>query len=179
MISIHAPRVGRDRDAGGQGRRAVISIHAPRVGRDQERANLLRAKSVFQSTRPVWGATTIMDGFHFSDIFQSTRPVWGATANICRAALVTRNFNPRAPCGARLKAVTAEKLIIKISIHAPRVGRDDLPAALSAAEVDISIHAPRVGRDGIPPESATMLVHFNPRAPCGARPIKAKPRRSK
>ena len=81
LISIHAPRVGRDRALRQQ--RAMtqaISIHAPRVGRDQERANLLRAKGVFQSTRPVWGATIVGD---YSDkngeTFQSTRPVWGAT----------------------------------------------------------------------------------------------------
>ena len=56
--------------------------------------------------------------------FQSTRPVWGATDIKC----------------ARL-------MVLPISIHAPRVGRDlrkrDFRDIVSA----ISIHAPRVGRD--------------------------------
>ena len=61
----------------------VISIHAPRVGRDEFRGRDDGMDPQFQSTRPVWGATTY-DGP--TDImlntFQSTRPVWGATANL-------------------------------------------------------------------------------------------------
>ena len=37
--------------------RVVISIHAPRVGRDVVAAIQLYAHPRFQSTRPVWGAT--------------------------------------------------------------------------------------------------------------------------
>ena len=58
-----------------------------------------------------------------SDIFQSTRPVWGAT-------LGTLVF----------------PLAGIISIHAPRVGRDD-DMEDREGYVSISIHAPRVGRD--------------------------------
>ena len=57
-------------------------------------------------------------------IFQSTRPVWGATA---------------------LKATVDGS--ITISIHAPRVGRDDIEK-ITYVHIAISIHAPRVGRDG-------------------------------
>ena len=56
----------------------------------------------FQSTRPVWGATSAMDYTRAKAIlFQSTRPVWGATRGIAKNHGVTI-----------------------ISIHAPRVGRD-------------------------------------------------------
>ena len=77
----------------------------------------------FQSTRPVWGATTVRAVFFDRNVFQSTRPVWGATScHRCRrvrcavsihAPRVGRDlpgnpvgqasacFNPRAPCGAR------------------------------------------------------------------------------
>ena len=34
---------------------------------------------VFQSTRPVWGATLQIHFLTVSWMFQSTRPVWGAT----------------------------------------------------------------------------------------------------
>ena len=34
-------------------------------------------------------------------VFQSTRPVWGATIDIVHANKICRGFNPRAPCGAR------------------------------------------------------------------------------
>ena len=57
-ISIHAPRVGRDHvDGDGSGGAKVISIHAPRVGRDPMRLMRPLMRLLFQSTRPVWGAT--------------------------------------------------------------------------------------------------------------------------
>ena len=125
VISIHAPRMGRDsrashcslhvcdfnprapygarlapalqRDAD-----AYISIHAPRMGRDSIRARCSILTGRFQSTRPVWGATFIFFFQHDEPvIFQSTRPVWGATKII---ALLCSDA--------------------KISIHAPRMGRD-------------------------------------------------------
>ena len=77
--------------------------------------------------------------------FQSTRPARGAT----HAHLRRRR-------GAR------------VSIHAPRTGRDHLRLVLLLDPL-VSIHAPRTGRDrtlmaGSPPPSC-----FNPRAPHGAR----------
>ncbi|EEQ48793.1 hypothetical protein HMPREF0908_0821 [Selenomonas flueggei ATCC 43531] len=35
----------------------------------------------------------------------------------------------------------------------------------------VSIHAPRVGRDGELFDAQILLEGFNPRAPCGARPL--------
>mgnify|MGYP004563878501 CR=1 FL=1 len=78
------------------------------------------------------------------------------------------DFNPRAPCGARLgRAVICAYRMI--SILAPRAGRDSSRWRPAPAG-HISILAPRAGRDlgrrALPPAS----VYFNPRAPCGARP---------
>ena len=58
-----------------------------------------------------------------------------------------RNFNPRAPCGARLYGEFSLALVVCISTHAPLAGRDDL---------DFDCNG--------------YLLDFNPRAPCGARP---------
>ena len=57
-ISIHAPHTGRDR----RGVCAVqgpsgISIHAPHTGRDATPQRTLRLSLLFQSTRPIRGAT--------------------------------------------------------------------------------------------------------------------------
>ena len=57
FISIHAPRVGRDPEAAAAHKDEQISIHAPRVGRDPAHKRVLRKSGIFQSTRPVWGAT--------------------------------------------------------------------------------------------------------------------------
>ena len=40
-----------------------------------------------------------------------------------------------------------DNYVTLISIHAPRVGRDDGVLICTNCEVSISIHAPRVGRD--------------------------------
>ena len=100
-ISIHAPRVGRDNHIVCDADIIYISIHAPRVGRDPQQRKDFFAKSLFQSTRPVWGATTAPKQFVGYNAFQSTRPVWGAT-----------------------RVDHLQGRTIEISIHAPRVGRD-------------------------------------------------------
>ena len=94
-------------------------------------ATLYKAKifnaEIFQSTRPVRGATISIGPFSLTLAFQSTRPVRGAT-----------------------NVVIGGELIQSISIHAPRAGRDVHICAFSLE-----------------------LGHFNPRAPCGARPVTA------
>ena len=113
----------RDRRCGDHAR-ADISIHAPRVGRDVQILGRVVELRAFQSTRPVWGATT---------------------AGACRL-----------PCGS-------------ISIHAPRVGRDDLDYAKDDAAEDFNPRAP-CGARPVCLCSHPARTHFNPRAPCGARP---------
>ena len=101
-ISIHAPRVGSDlfeayiivavtnfnpRSPCGERRGCLayllahgrISIHAPRVGSDADTIKQADRIIRFQSTLPVWGATTMAAHPFTSFLFQSTLPVWGAT----------------------------------------------------------------------------------------------------
>ena len=79
----------------------------------------------FQSTRPVRGATNTAQIKMLEGGFQSTRPVRGATRQTDRMTM------PR-----------------RVSIHAPRAGRDQREYAF--AHYDLC---------------------FNPRAPCGARQV--------
>ena len=78
-------------------------------------------------------------------VFQSTRPVWGAT---CRdnARFLVPVVSIHAPRVGRDIDARTLVLHIRVSIHAPRVGRDrkvDKPLIRPL----VSIHAPRVGRD--------------------------------
>ena len=123
FISIHTPRVGRDKDFEEykrtcekfQSTRPVwgvtaakyadyssikISIHTPRVGRDSHTVIKTTSQRKFQSTRPVWGVTSIIDEQADSTKFQSTRPVWGVTKMTAIIGDLTDDFNPHAPCGA-------------------------------------------------------------------------------
>ena len=123
--------------------------------------------------------------------FQSTRPMRGATSSRSLRISASRNFNPRAPCGARPKQnrwggkqaefqstrpmrgatirVDHSTVDGKISIHAPHAGRD-FPNRKTFWCKDISIHAPHAGRDLPLTGIDHQPIDFNPRAPCGARP---------
>ena len=79
-------------------------------------------------------------------VFQSTHPVWGATSSAMSRATCLRYFNPRTPCGVRLDKLVREKRISIFQSTHPVWGAtltyddDHLPES-------ISIHAPRVGCD--------------------------------
>ena len=169
IVSIHAPRVGRDKLVLGPPSLSKVSIHAPRVGRDKDNLPELMTQVQFQSTRPVWGATSGTEGVlllgdvsihaprvgrdlvkfarvRLASLFQSTRPVWGATHS---STLISHTYY--------------------VSIHAPRVGRDFFSDWHDNPRIQVSIHAPRVGRDGDASEASCVRQSFNPRAPCGAR----------
>ena len=201
-ISIHAPRVGRDsfsfprrvqrrnfnprapcgaRQTGPlPGAGHPISIHAPRVGRDRREDEDKRLAAQFQSTRPVWGATTGSNGRgrtgrHFnprapcgarrpraqmrqrSARFQSTRPVWGATA----ASLVQFSFRYSFQSTRPVWGATLADLI-------------DRPA-----RQDFNPRAPCGARLAARQPRTFPARYFNPRAPCGARrhQIKSKYKR--
>ena len=194
QISIHAPRVGcdsaeRELSGGAEIFQSthpvwgatvayatinhinVISIHAPRVGCDLD-----YRPNPWQDTK-----------------FQSTHPVWGATEHNNSCPHLAWDFNPRTPCGVRRPSLPPSCMSRRISIHAPRVGCDVYQAG-EKREGGISIHAPRVGCDariwshpsqvlvfqsthpvwGATRDIRLESVHshnFNPRTPCGVRPV--------
>ena len=122
--------------------------------------------------------------------FQSTCPARGttigATSDICRSwisihvpreghdvlhiekDLYRRNFNPRAPRGARL--ILYDECIPEkhISIHVPREGHDFLRPCRLYPRINFNPRAPRGARRRLW-ERVEVDVYFNPRAPRGAR----------
>ena len=155
-VSIHAPRVGCDSNSALAREEAVkfqfthpvwgatmlrrdlisngtVSIHAPRVGCDQTIVGAMLEKDSFNSrtpcgvrpertwtdeierwfqfTHPVWGATPELEGFYKQDMFQFTHPVWGATVRY----FLCHEYGD-------------------VSIHAPRVGCDRIPATGQVTE---------------------------------------------
>ena len=102
------------------------------------------------------------------------------------------NFNPRTPCGVRQQEVAnalatgvfqsthplrgatkipgSANLCNLISIHAPLAGCDFV-AVGGRPKRKISIHAPLAGCDLTCGNIYRPLVHFNPRTPCGVRPV--------
>ena len=84
------------------GRRKNFNPRSPCGERRWQFLSPLFALFLFQSTLPVWGATTTTTDSHDTYIFQSTLPVWGATISPVITAIKGFYFNPRSPCGERL-----------------------------------------------------------------------------
>ena len=79
-----------------------ISIHAPRAGRDVPQSGTSTVCSHFNPRAPCGARRIAATVATPISIFQSTRPVRGATQSKYPGCSVLTNFNPRAPCGARL-----------------------------------------------------------------------------
>ena len=123
---------------------------------------------LFQSTRPVRGATVLFFDFPLSVGVSIHAPRAGRDHGRRCSPPYHRGFNPRAPCGARLVVVGIQGIAIafqstrpvrgataakqgyvsrvRVSIHAPRAGRDRVENVHEGAS-SVSIHAPRAGRD--------------------------------
>ena len=192
-ISIHAPRAGSDIIVARRTLRLKdISIHAPRAGSDRLCSRSSTITEKFQSTLPVRGATVRIQWRIVRNLFQSTLPVRGATISSGRSmsrvwisihapragsdvflrapARQARDFNPRSPCGERPDKIMDALHVFDISIHAPRAGSDH-HSLLCLYLFIISIHAPRAGSDDDLGWNRGHVVDFNPRSPCGERPV--------
>ena len=101
-----------------------ISTHAPLAGRDNFAPRPKHLQQSFQPTRPLRGATDVRRPSQTASRFQPTRPLRGATTNTARHTRYGRNFNPRAPCGARPFGSCNSSRKNSISTHAPLAGRD-------------------------------------------------------
>ena len=146
-VSIHAPHAGRD-DCQAAGTCSLsVSIHAPHAGRDDGYIPVYELRWGFNPRAPCGARPHWTIGAHAFGEFQSTRPMRGAT-------------------------YVAFPLIDEddVSIHAPHAGRDS--AASRATDYwTVSIHAPHAGRDSGSLQRSMRSGSFNPRAPCGARPV--------
>ena len=146
-----------------------ISTHAPLAGRDREALDGVLPPVRFQPTRPLRGATPPIVTVSWWSIFQPTRPLRGATTASAPRAPICRNFNPRAPCGARRFVPSSSPLqSTHFNPRAPCGARLHLAVARLVVVV-ISTHAPLAGRDYCKPAFPAYRTDFNPRAPCGAR----------
>ena len=118
----------------------------------------------------MWGATRNAGVLLFQGGISIHAPRVGRDPRPSRFRRFLPDFNPRAPCGARRKqTLFANKMLTFQSTRpvwgATKSGVDDIKRK------QISIHAPRVGRDSLSFTFLSFGRYFNPRAPCGARPI--------
>ena len=103
------------------------------------------------------------------EAFQSTLPARGSDpASLQSVRHSRRNFNPRSPQGGATRAGVVVRLLVKISIHAPRKGERRLYDIAPEIDATISIHAPRKGeRPTQGRGNCGLHGNFNPRSPQG------------
>ena len=187
------PAWGATNDLGRTCRTEAISIHAPRMGRDAPRSLMMAGQKDFNPRAPHGARHVVREKGRASARFQSTRPAWGATSYCpdCRAE--RRKFQSTRPAWGATIYANRDNIANRISIHAPRMGRDGMyllssPLTLTFQSTrpawgatrrcrsrrhrhGISIHAPRMGRDFGRQSRSCRSGYFNPRAPHGARPL--------
>ena len=192
-ISIHGPRVGADwRIAASRRSCRRFQSTAPVWGPTVKTRQSAWDRDYFNPRPPCGGRR---DGFYAMNtgmLFQSTAPVWGPTRPN-QKRLVTPQFQSTAPVWGPTVVLRNLLRLTCISIHGPRVGADPCwramrsttPGFQSTAPVwgptvangvakiadIISIHGPRVGADEKMLISLLTDHDFNPRPPCGGRPV--------
>ena len=97
--------------------------------------------------------------------FQSTRPLRGATCALTRDATSWKNFNPRAPCGARLGGgIRITFSALNFNPRAP-CGARLQTMTMTACRLIISTHAPLAGRDVGQTYRIALSTIFQPTRP--------------
>ena len=149
-------------------KRYIISIHAPRTGRDG-RQLCGRVRRGYFNPRSPHGerrcpALRPIRRRHFNP-----RSPHGERRGIpyitnCRAFSISIHA-PRTGSDSQARREEARR---EISIHAPRTG-SDRGGFLRRCLVTISIHAPRTGSDAGWTMTTTSTRNFNPRSPHGER----------
>ena len=167
-ISIHSPRMGRDRMFNFNKWGHRISIHSPRMGRDRQVLFLVRLAAQFQSTLPAWGETYFFTKSAKRIAFQSTLPAWGETYNGSER-YSDLLFQSTLPAWGETTWYNTPTIICPFQSTLPAWGETVIMMA-TTVDVTISIHSPRMGRDVYEMPQARTISNFNPLSPHGERP---------
>ena len=167
QVSIHAPPGGRDGHASCFGAvHPCFNPRAPWGARPSGDQNLLH-RSLFQSTRPLGGATQMMTYTGTGAGVSIHAPPGGRDAHRRPRAMDVNRFNPRAPWGARrYRMVWFLSFIPRFNPRAPWGARLDV-GFCGALYGSVSIHAPPGGRDRTSDQSLTLPQTFQSTRPLG------------
>ena len=124
-ISIRVPLAGHDLvPKQGDVAQKHFNPRAP-CGARQPCSIIQRRSRLFQSACPLRGTTTKNFSTIQDYLFQSACPLRGTTGSTLRFRTNSpRDFNPRAPCGARRSTPRSQSRVFFISIRVPLAGHD-------------------------------------------------------
>ena len=143
-----------------------ISIHAPHAGRDVILNPIPQEVALFQSTRPMRGATISLTLRRSAALYFNPRAPCGRDGLYGYSRYLLPEFQSTRPVRARLQLRQELHAAKQISIHAPRAGATEAIKTFHEHGY-ISIHAPRAGATSLSPIGLCGIIDFNPRAPCG------------
>ena len=190
LISIHAPLAGCDVSVGWMWSPAAYFNPRTPCGVRHKRDRGRHHDTVFQSTHPLRGATTVTAAEPSNTLISIHAPLAGCDGGLREMAYPHRYFNPRTPCGVRLETAPFELTIEDFNPRTPcgvRPRRSSngcsarkfqsthplrgatLTRCTGVCCECISIHAPLAGCDQAFAEFGISLADFNPRTPCGVR----------
>ena len=172
---------------------SAISIHAPHTGRDPFFSSFSISASEFQSTRPIRGATILLCAALLLRYNFNPRAPYGARPVFLQFLNLRVGISIHAPHTGRDHCVLRNPgHSQRISIHAPHTGRDrrsssskrlsssfqsTRPIRGATVQPNGSVSFVGVFQSTRPIRGATLWrlvipqrsLHFNPRAPYGAR----------
>ena len=129
----------------------------------------------FQPTRPLRGATVAKHTNNLDEKISTHAPLAGRDFAVSTFVLTLLYFNPRAPCGARL--------VNDFDVDSDTLFQPTRPlrgaTSLSTSMTKLSTFQPTRPLRGATNRTYApfeYVRYFNPRAPCGARPITANTR---
>ena len=148
---------------------SIISTHAPLAGRDNNPWFGSEPVTQFQPTRPLRGATGDVLIYDFPNTFQPTRPLRGATRRD-KGTLSCTVISTHAPLAGRdrIAPVSISADVIGFQPTRPLRGATKSFSARAAAQRFQPTRPLRGATHGVA-LLENNAVHFNPRAPCGAR----------
>ena len=128
-----------------------------------------RGAEVFQSTHPVWGATRSVVWLIYVKKFQSTHPVWGATGSFSLGVRHHPDFNPRTPCGVRRIPRGQNGKTPEFQSTHPVWGATALNRISLMISLLFQSTHPVWGATSVESPCTCTACYFNPRTPCGVR----------
>ena len=144
----------------------------PPQGERPDPSTKVFSDSVFQSTPPARGATSVNAASLYNILISIHAPRKGSDKNRPQKCSCCRNFNPRPPQGERrMHSISAER---NGSFQSTPPARGATKAYIERWEYQwISIHAPRKGSDKRVYAGDCKALYFNPRPPQGERLLEA------
>ena len=124
---------------------------------------------MFQPTLPMRGATLLIYVLNIRPCVSTHAPHAGSDGRHENTTPThQKSFNPRSPCGERLRALMPCSRLVRFQPTLPMRGATLLTTSTRRLTI-VSTHAPHAGSDTINNVNETINNRFNPRSPCGER----------